>query len=88
MDRARRKPSFGVMTAFLQQLEAKPAPIDPAAMDQSVPRSQPPSPRSAFMICLADMSDNRHEILQSTQITDPGRRRKAKSQIEERVVRS
>src|SRR5215472_9093402 len=30
---------------------------------------------SAFMICLADMSDNRHEILRSTQITDPGRRR-------------
>src|SRR5215469_2530440 len=27
------------------------------------------------MICLDDMSDNRHEILQSTQITDPGRRR-------------
>src|SRR5215469_5594945 len=28
------------------------------------------------MICLADMSDNRHEILQSTQITDPERRRR------------
>ena len=26
------------------------------------------------MICLADMSGNRHEILQSTQITDPERR--------------
>src|SRR5215469_3673073 len=39
-------------------------------------RSQLPSPRSAFMICLADMSDNRHEILQSTQITDPERRRR------------
>jgi NitT/TauT family transport system substrate-binding protein len=39
----------------------------PVAAKRAVPAilkaAQPPSPRSAFMICLADMSDNRHEIL-------------------------